>query len=360
MLAPDVLMTYPSSPPPAHSPAPTEDIFTQPHRPIAVSRSEGNMFVPGPNTGNSSIRARVAMGETMRMQRNAGTSRNPLEKYTKATMPMIHDAIPTALYDNIDPDLLDVWDASPGEKVLISPFDNIANELSKHDAVRDLILSAVTDITKANHFSVSTPIPCGEQIPTTFLVYNLSQPQKEALLERYVWASTPITFRATPTDPPCPNFLFSIKGLGTMITKDVHDMVHAIWHDNKTTSFITNLINSAPLTDRRQLTTDLQNFIDSLHVIRLDTKGRGNTLAPHFRVFSEGSIIKVDDIWSQIRTFLADRTYTDYLIGRGIVKVSPYKCTLCHGVDHPRGLCPFPTIKGWNGPTNNRNERGRL
>ena len=25
-------------------------------------------------------------------------------------------------------------------------------------------------------------------------------------------------------------------------------------------------------------------------------------------------------------------------------------CTLCHGVDHPNGLCPFSTIPGWYGP----------
>jgi hypothetical protein len=255
------------------------------------------MVIPFPNISNFSICARVAMGETMHSQRNASTSCNPLKKYTKATIPMIHNAIPTALYNNINHNLLNVWEASPGEKVLISPFNNIANKLFKHNIIQDLILSAVTDIMNINHFSVSTLILCSEQIPTTFLIYNLSQSQKEALLECYIWASTPITFCVTPIDPPCPNFLFSIKGLGTMITKDVHDMIHAIWHDNETTSFLSNIIDLVPLTDCRQLITNLQDFIDSLHIICLDIKGCYNTLAPHFRVLTEGSIIKVDEIW---------------------------------------------------------------
>ena len=38
--------------------------------------------------------------------------------------------------------------------------------------------------------------------------------------------------------------------------------------------------------------------------------------------------------------------------GKGNVKETNYKCRLCHGCDHLRGLCPFPKIRGWNGGRN--------
>ena len=35
--------------------------------------------------------------------------------------------------------------------------------------------------------------------------------------------------------------------------------------------------------------------------------------------------------------------------GQGTSITSPFGCNLCHGADHFRVLCPFPTIPRWNG-----------
>jgi hypothetical protein len=44
--------------------------------------------------------------------------------------------------------------------------------------------------------------------------------------------------------------------------------------------------------------------------------------------------------------FLANCSYSLYLQGKGITKISPYTYTICHGIDYPKGLCPFPKIDG--------------
>ncbi|KAJ3821332.1 hypothetical protein F5878DRAFT_689496 [Lentinula raphanica] len=38
-------------------------------------------------------------------------------------------------------------------------------------------------------------------------------------------------------------------------------------------------------------------------------------------------------------------------MGRANFKIQPYRCGICRGVDHPIGLCPFPELNEWFGPT---------
>jgi hypothetical protein len=364
LLAPDVTMNHASPPPPDSMPEPAANLFTQPtqlRRPLAVSLSEGDIFNSNPQHNNSSIRARVEENAAMRSLEPNGFRGNALNKYTKSTMPPIHDAFPTALYEHVDLQLLDIWERCADEKLLIQPFDKPPVETQALNDLRSAILTAIKEITKAEHLAVSASTPRGKQPCITFLIYNLGKEHKKILLDRYVWSSSAVTFRVSPTDPPCPDFLFAINNLGTMIVDDVLQIVQNVWHDETTEAFLNSLVNSAPLPDSRKMATSLPKFINSLSVARLDAKGRGDTLQPRFNIYAEGSIIGDDKTWTQVRSFLANRTYATQLLGLGTIKVSPFHCTLCHGVDHPRGLCPFPDIVGWNGPSNqnmSRNVRG--
>ncbi|KAJ3771152.1 hypothetical protein FB446DRAFT_804780 [Lentinula raphanica] len=38
-------------------------------------------------------------------------------------------------------------------------------------------------------------------------------------------------------------------------------------------------------------------------------------------------------------------------MGMAVFKTQPYRCGICRGVDHPIGLCPFPEMNEWFGPT---------
>lgn len=359
------------------SPAPTADDVdvqraTQSHlrRPVVLSRSEGDIFVARPPSVRSSILARVEEDAAMRLLDANSSSRDPLHKYTRSLMPLVHDASPTSVYDHINHKILATWDGSPGEKVLVQPFDEFVTNASNHEFLRLRILSAVKEITDAQQIRVSVPLlleeykspPHKSRTPTVFLVCNLSEAQKNSLLDRYVWASSSIAFRVIRTDPPRPNFLFAIKGLGTTLEDDVREMVQSVWRDDITSSFLSSIVDATPLPDRRNITSALQNLTDSLAIKRLDIKERGDTLAPRFNIFADGSSIPDDNTWSKIRSFLAKRSYADILIGFGTTEIAPYKCSLCHGITHPRGLCPFPSVTGWNIPiyqVSNRSERGR-
>lgn len=50
------------------------------------------------------------------------------------------------------------------------------------------------------------------------------------------------------------------------------------------------------------------------------------------------------------------------IFGTGTLEENPYICGICHRVDHPCGLCPYPGIVGWNRPQKlvSKNTRGRI
>jgi hypothetical protein len=106
------------------------------------------------------------------------------------------------------------------------------------------------------------------------------------------------------------------------------------------------------LPDKREAEAqNLRHFVDSMTVTRLDIKEKKNVLAPIFNVYANTQFLRNHLVWIQVRTFLANRTYATNMQGRATVRIAPFNCSLCHSTDHPRGLCPFPEVPGWHGPS---------
>jgi hypothetical protein len=56
---------------------------------------------------------------------------------------------------------------------------------------------------------------------TTFLIYNLTEANYDFLLACKVWSSIAIMFYITLLDPPCPNFIFTIKGFTKFVNENI-------------------------------------------------------------------------------------------------------------------------------------------
>jgi hypothetical protein len=289
--------------------------------------------------------------------------RNPLDKYTLGPMPTVHIAHPTAVLDLIDLKTIEMWVKYKPEKLLAIPFDSVVDNKNQRNMIAGKIFAAITEITGSRELSVATPEPNDEakntnNMPVTFLVYNLTTTQQKLLLERQVWSSTSITFRTTPLDLIRPNFLFAIKDLFTR-DEEVYKLVQEVWQDDETEMFTGSLIEDVPERFKGQARAAIKTFLDSMTVERLDIMGSGNALKPEYNIYANGSALPTDTQWSRLRDYLAKREYSA-MCGTGEVVTSPHKCTICYGVDHPRGLCQFPEKKGWNGPRRNpAHGRGR-
>ena len=344
------------SPPPSSPPTSVHSFHSEGPVPIPCAPSPP----PQPKTFSTQ-----APKETAARRSNYPTKtvsrRDLLKKYTEATMPAIYDATPYAPLRHMDLDLVDEWEKCPEGKLFAHPFDDDACKVDL-SSVKNKIFAAAIEITNSHRIAVSPPRPSKAAIkagctPTCFLIYHLTEDEKQFLLERGVWSSHHITFRVTSFYPPCPDFLFSIKGYATTDTGIVHRLVHSVWHDDATESFINSIAEDVPPGKRANASQATSRFIDSMRVKLLPIKESGNILAPRFNVYANGSLILEEAVWKRLRNYLAGRVYTSLLLDTGTTEVAPYLCGICHSVDHPRGLCPFPNIEGWNGPNGPRRRR---
>ena len=157
--------------------------------------------------------------------------------------------------------------------------------------------------------------------------------------------------QSCPLKTTCPSFLFAIKGLSTICVKDVFPIVQTVWDSDKTRAFANSLLDDIPDQEKTQTGQEIDLLLSSMSLIRLDIKETGNTLAPRFNVYADCNNFSNDNVWTRLRAFLHEATYTSPMKAEpATTKLIPFVCTCCHGVDHPRGLCPFPSLVGWNGP----------
>jgi hypothetical protein len=132
----------------------------------------------------------------------------------------------------------------------------------------------------------------------------------------------------------------------------IKSIVATAWNSEATTNFITQMAAKSTNTESGQelIKQTVKRFLDSMWLTALDIRRRGNALDLHFNIYAKGNTISCTNTWTEIRCFLASQEYTDPTQGKGIVKLAPFHCAVCHAVDHPRGLCPFPDMEGWNSP----------
>ena len=170
-----------------------------------------------------------------------------------------------------------------------------------------------------------------------------------------------ISFQVAKLEPTCPDFLFTIKGFTTLENSGILNIVRDIWMDHVTTGAFNGIVEDAPPDSRESTKKALSDFINPMWIRRLNIKTRGTCLIPEFNVYAKGAFIKDVRLWTNIRNFLARRIYVHKDLGKGRAVVAPYQCGICHGRDHPRGLCPFLEVDGWLGPKKNpapKNKRG--
>ena len=134
------------------------------------------------------------------------------------------------------------------------------------------------------------------------------------------------------------------------MTENIVKAIKEVWNDVATQAFFNGICNQVNKEDRQNANAAMRDFVNSMWVSILKIRNRGGILAPTFRVYANGYAINDDRIWCKIRSYLASRDYVIPFEDPGVIIIPTTECSLCHGADHPRGLCPFPSIVDWHGP----------
>jgi hypothetical protein len=278
---------------------------------------------------------------------------DPINKYTKGEMPNVFYNHPTAALDFIDIDQIDDWENLPDGKLLAHPFGHEVRNSEAHQGIKARLFAAIVEITQSESVGICSPRPCPSATgtPLIFLVFNISELHRQMLLKREVWSSSMFTFRVTSLDPVCPDYLFGLTQLTTKSEDHVKDIVHKVWSAQGTTNTIQNIVDALPDDEKANAKSNLHDFIGSLRVKILETKKFGGAAAPTYNILANGKLINDDDTWCHLRDYLAAQIYAPPFQDAGITGTNLHRCSICQSVDHPRGLCTFPKIEGWNGPT---------
>lgn len=278
-------------------------------------------------------------------------------KYTSGDMPKIHDKDPASLLAGLNKDQVNSWLCITTGKVLVRPFDVDVKYQPNHVRIAKSILTVAKDITGATGATVAPPTPeqrTGRQRkachPITFLIHEISKADEDLLLSREVWSSKEIMFQVSPINVKKPDFMFTLTGFITDSIELVNSCVMETWSDETTDKFLCKLANKAPMKlEQQERLHKMIEFLESASVQLLDIKRERSQTDPHFNIYADGEAIEDHKTWIELRKFLKGRIYQSTTIGEGRAMRVDFVCGLCHGHDHPRGLCLFPHIPGWNG-----------
>lgn len=318
---------------------------------------EDDIFVEVDETENAKILARVMNTDETGPAPDLQLSPHPHDKYTKGPMPPIFDEHPATLLAGLDKLQLQSWLHLPTGKVLARPFDIEVNYQPNQRLIAKALLAAAKEITGATKATVATPIrdreeqrENGAKHPITFLIHDISKRDVETLLRKTVWSSKEITFQVSPIIVKRPEFLFTLEGMTTDNEELALACLRETWSDSAATTFIRQLANRAPNEEEQQNRFgEILDFMESVRVTHLDVRSGGGLEDPHYNVYANGELITHNQTWLELRKYLRGRIYKSNYHGDGKAKREDFICSLCHAHDHPRGLCAFPHLIGWNG-----------
>ena len=150
--------------------------------------------------------------------------------------------------------------------------------------------------------------------------------------------------------PTSPDYLFSLLDLATVGLKAVRTMIQSKWNEEHTQAALQDISQAARNKASGPSDPDIPAFLETLHIERLNVIN-DNIITPMFNIYAKGALIQDEDVWTKIRKTLFELTYESAESGRAKLKIAPHDCGICHGADHPGGLCVFPTLPEWKGPS---------
>ena len=292
--------------------------------------------------------------------------------------PLVHRGIPGESLQGLPPDTVTAWCKVRQPKFFVRFFGyDGKDQKTKHPTLTGIFRKAIEEIaaslgeTEPKARIAPPPIPAPSSTPSqpliTFSASGITQPTAEIILKQRVWSLPEVTFEATPFEMnSIPTLILCIAGFTSPDVHDVEEAVTKVWSDQQTTSRLASILQHydpahAKGYPRSTTKNAINDMIMSLEVEFIDFKEPGGVPSPRFNIFA-CSPTKSLVAWSHIRSFLFMLPYPTLLSGVG----NPNKllsCQICHSFSHPRGLCPFPHLLGWNGqrhePDRRSTNRGR-
>lgn len=284
--------------------------------------------------------------------------------------PTIYRGLPGEFLQGLPSETMDAWCDVPPLKFFVRFFGyDGSNQTVQHPSLIGRFKKAVEEIAIATGDTVTSaevapplpPTPRTKNALITFLAHDISQLTTDVILNQKIWSFPEITFEAVPFETETiPSLIQCVAGFTSADENSARGTIAETWSEptNKDRLITTLQQSDAEFAgkDLRPAAQEaIETMIKSLTVEYIDFKDPGGIPSPRFNVFAH-SPTKDLLAFTNIRLLLFSFVYVSLLCGVGR-PVKLLSCQICHSFNHPRGLCLFPHLQGWNGPTHEPERR---
>ncbi|KAF7798552.1 hypothetical protein EIP86_009774 [Pleurotus ostreatoroseus] len=254
------------------------------------------------------------------------------------------------------------WDEYAGPKCLLQVADlgALATRKWRPPLARD-VHDAVSAFLGHNRARLTPPEPDApippEELdhyqgpPYSFFLWGLSQGDVDRIVGRKVLASRGITIIARRFSWLTPYLFGVVRGLRNISDPDeIYDRVKPRLQACLPAILDIAAADNPDVANDPDRAAHEARIMRSLLVTFLDIKEPGGRSTPEFFVYAHIPVINVAAL-DAARAVLKGVDWYDPLLGRPEFGMpQAHWCLLCHGADHPRGLCPLPNTPDWLGP----------
>lgn len=273
--------------------------------------------------------------------------------------PKLHFADPWSLFANIKTSALSSFGRIATAKFICILYDHgcVSSEAAYERSKK--ITFTLQLCTGVDNSMVIVPAPADpvqrmasgltKRAPFIHVVWNVSEHFRDYCLAHYVFSTPSATLLCLPLGPLIPAWLFGIAGLTVLDLTALRAWLIGIWSRSQLRELLFPIIQRNPTLVGQDPFAYMEHLIASVHLEILPTKVKDIGDAPIVNVYL-GPFTRRPDDFLLVKRFLSSLSYNeDPTVGEGYVHPG-WSCTGCHANDHPRGLCPFPILPGWNGP----------
>ena len=303
------------------------------------------------------LQAKAARAAEAAPEPTPTTTRSDIIKYTMTPdggFPLVYGRNSTFPFDNTEYKQLFDWTQEPGPCTFIQPLlhgyypPEIASEIV------GVLKDTIEEIFDCKGVKITAPIPIVkpdkiDHPPYTYLVRKLPDDAVARLVNQRCWAMERVAFLVYTAEPIPMSYLGAIQGFNATDDEDIANIRELIFHafqNSDVAKILSTMADAAPSMAEVEPTDRARMILDTLDIRMISIRAKGGSSHPMMNLYMQCPLGKNDDNWNQLLAAVAKLEYRDSLLGAGTYYAG-WTCTVCHGADHPAGLCPFPLIPGW-------------
>ncbi|KAJ7052458.1 hypothetical protein C8F01DRAFT_1332159 [Mycena amicta] len=220
--------------------------------------------------------------------------------------------------------------------------------------------NAVRILTGCKALTVIAPIAHGtldesRPPPYSYLLVDGDTESVTHLTNQVVWSTPDITFFAIPYQVPRSSFLMSLEGFTCEDTPEnrkilAEGIVGIIRSHQPVMAF---LAQNASFPEGSTPANEADIIVNSIAVLPLRMARNKTTFFTVWNVYLSITPDMPFDLWLAWVGLLRGLAFSIHRSGRGECRTGDkqFKCSGCKSCDHPAGMCPYPNIEGWLGPS---------